>query len=373
MGARYKVQGARFLNYYLYPAPCTLNSVPKNKKMKKKITVIGVIIVVVVVILVWGINYLKGKDVFVKANRYFVVYEKIDGLSKSTSVVINGYKVGIVDDIYFAKDQSGRLVVELLIHPKYRIPKNSVAEIFSLDIMGTKGVKIVLNKEKKEFHKTRDTLRADIEGDLKDQVNIQILPLKKKAEDLIASFDSVLTTIRVIFNENTRQNLSKSFESIKATIVNLQSTTFTLDTIMKTEKSKLAIIFSNVQSITTNFKNNNDLFTNMIKNFSKISDSLAKADVVKTFNKANSTLAHVDKIMAKISSGEGSIGMLLNNDTLYKNLQNSTYNLNRLLRDVRENPKRYLHFSALDMGKTVYILEPEEAKELKKKKKEEKK
>jgi len=238
--------------------------------------------------------------------------------------------------------------------------------------MGSKGLKIVRGSFTGKYQKVGDTLLSAIEGDLKDQVSLQILPLKKKAESLISSFDSVLVTMNAILNENTRRNLMRSFESLKNTIVNLERTTFTLDTLMSTQKSKLALIFSNVESITYNLKNNNELIANVIKNFSNISDSLAKANVAGVVTKATSAIEQIDKIVNKINAGEGSLGMLLNNDTLYKNLQNSTYNLNRLLRDVRENPKRYLHFSALDLGRTVYILDPEDAAKYSEKKKKKK-
>jgi phospholipid/cholesterol/gamma-HCH transport system substrate-binding protein len=326
-----------------------------------RVSKIGFVAVIVIALFVWGLNYLKSKDFFKKGNRYYAVYDRIDGLTKSSPVLVNGYKVGVVDDIYFKQDTSAKLVVEIMVGQKYKIPKNSVAEIFSLDLMGSRGIKIIRNEKAKENHKENDTLRSGIEGDLKDQVNMQILPLKRKAEDLISSFDSVMTALKMVFNENTRRNLSKSFESIKNTIVNLEKTTFTLDTIMTAEKSKLAIILANVESITTNIKNNNELFSKMIHNFSAISDSIAKANVVSTFNKADKALGQLNQIVTRINAGEGTIGMLVKNDTLYTNLENATYNLNRLLRDMRENPKRYLHFSAFDIGRSVFIMDPKEA------------
>lgn len=336
---------------------------------------IGIIAIVVIMILIWGISFLRGENLFREDNEFIAVYEKIDGLSASSPVLMNGYQIGQITEIFFNDDQSGKLTVKMMIGNQYNIPKNSKAEIFSLDLMGSKGVKIIRNDTTDSWHISGDTLIASIEGDLKEQVNMQILPLKHKAEDLIASFDSVLVVIRTIFDESTRRNLAKSFESIRLTIKNLEHTTFTLDTLVTNEKSKLAKIFSNVESITENFKNNNEKLNKVIQNFSDISDSLAAADVAATVKKANKSLAHVEQVVEKINNGQGSLSLLLNNDTLYRNLDNAAYHMNRLLRDINENPKRYVRFSLIDLGRTKYIEAPEDdiRKKDKKSKKDKKK
>ena len=164
--------------------------------------------------------------------------------------------------------------------------------------------------------------------------------------------------VRYVFNENTRLNLQRSFESIKYTIANLEHTSYTVDTLMMSEKVRLASIIANIESITANVADNNAEITTIIKNFSNISDSLAKADVLSIIEDAESVVTRVDAVMQKIDNGEGTLGMLVHNDTLYTNLENVTYNLNRLIVDLRANPKRYL--SAFDLGRTVYVVEPEE-------------
>ena len=321
---------------------------------KSGIIKIGALLVVAIVIVIWGINYLKGKDIFKKDDTYYVVYNKINGLSKSSSVTINGFKIGIVSSIKFYQDTSAYLVAELIVNNKYKIRKGSIAQIFSQDFMGTKAIQLLHGKDT-VFFKDGDTIPGAIEGDLMEQVNMEMLPLKRKAESLMSSIDSAITMFRAVFNENTQENLRKTFASIKITISNLESSTFTLDTILTGEKSTLERIFSNVDSITLNLKDNNTEISNVIKNFSSISDSLVKADIARTILRTDSALLQFNQILSAINDGDGSIYQLLHNDTLYRNIENASYHLNRLLRDMHENPKRYVNFSLMDFGKTIYV------------------
>jgi phospholipid/cholesterol/gamma-HCH transport system substrate-binding protein len=333
---------------------------------RKRMIKIGIVISAAIFIFFWGINFLKRKDLFKKENKFYGVYHNISGLTVSSAVMLNGFQIGEVSKINFKKGRTDSLVVELLVESKFPIPRNSRAEIFSVDIMGTKGIQILSDKPQNLFAKTGDTLNTSVEGDLKTQVSAQILPLKAKAEELISSFDTVLTNIKLIFNAQTRDNLSRSFSSIRVTLNNLESTTYTLDTLMKTEKSSLKTILGNAASITENLKNNNDKIQNILANFSSLSDTLAKADFAGVIKKADKALADFSKIVAKINAGEGSIGQLVNNDTLYTNLENASYNLSRLLRDLKENPKRYVRFSAFDLGRTVIVDDKKDKKPEKK-------
>jgi len=335
-----------------------------------KITKIGILIVAAFSLLVWGVSYLKGKDIFNKEDVFYVFYRDVNGLSSSNAVLINGFKVGQVVDIEYVPDSVDRFKVSFLVQDKYRIRKGAVAEVFSQDIMGNRAIRIIQGRDTL-YHISGDTLHSAVEGTLVEQVNMEIAPLKRKAESLISSLDSAIIVVRSIFNEKTQENLRRTFASIKVTIANLESSTFTLDTLLTTEKSKLSRIFSNVDSITANLKNNDKQISTIINNFASISDSIAKADIASTLNKADSALTQFNKILTSLNEGNGTVAQLLNNDTLYQNLENASYHLARLMRDMHENPKRYVHFSVLDVGKTIYVTDPKDKKAQKKKKKEE--
>ncbi len=339
---------------------------------KLKITKIGIFIVVAIFIAIWGINFLKGNSIFTKENTYYVVYDNVNGLNVSNEVMIKGYKVGQVTSIEYVQDTAAKFVISFIIKDKYKIRKGSVAEVYSKDVMGTRAIRI-LQTNSNEFMGNGDTLHSKVEGTLVEQVNMEIAPLKRKAESLISSLDSAIVVVRSIFNTKTQDNVRRMFASLMITASNLKNTTATLDTILNNENEKLASILTNVKLITENLKNNNDKISNIVNNFSSISDSLAKADIAQTIHKADSALLQLNNILASINEGNGTVAQLLHNDTLYRNLENASYHLSRLMRDMHENPKRYVHFSVFDVGKTVYVSEPKENKKNKKNKKANKK
>ncbi|PKQ64224.1 hypothetical protein BZG02_05225 [Labilibaculum filiforme] len=315
---------------------------------------IGLVVIGAIVILIWGVNFLKGFNIFSSEQVFYARYERVDGLKKSSSVTLKGYKVGQIKSIQFSSSSADHLLVAFAISDQFKLPANSVAHIESADIMGTKVIKIIPGKGN-TFVQSGDTIKGSIEGDLKEQVSMQMLPLKKKAEKLMSGVDSVLTVIQYIFNKDTRDNLTRSFGSIEQTLQKLENASGTLDTIITGQKSHLENIFANVDSITGNLKDNNKNVSSILTNFSSISDSLSASDISQTINNAKTTLKQTNEILAKINSGEGSMGMLINNDTLYTNLEAASNGLTNLLIDVKNNPKKYMHFSLFDTGKTVYM------------------
>ncbi len=320
---------------------------------------IGLVSIFSLVALIWGLNFLKGKGTFNTDDLYYVVYERIDGLAVTNPVLINGFKVGQVRNIHFMPDNSSHLVVEIAIKKEYRFHKTTVARIFSSDLMGTKAIELKVGQET-EWQVSGDTLIPDFEGTLQEMVSVQMLPLKNKAESLMKEMEDVIEIVKVIFDEQTREDISDSFKNIKATFSNLERSTSNLDTIVDGGKVRFINILRNVESITENLKNNNKVLTLAIANMANISDSLAKSDIKHVVNQAYSVLSQLDVITRKINNSEGTMGLLINNDTLFHNLENATYNLNRLLEDLRLNPKRYVQFSAFNLGKTVYVEQGQE-------------
>ncbi len=305
---------------------------------------IGVSFILAIALFIWGYNFLKGKDIFNKQTIYYAKYHEVSGLEISNPVSINGVRIGQVSKMYFDPDMSGDVIVELMIHTDFPIPDNTIARIFSADLMGSKSVELKLGNSA-VLAKDGDTLATSIEVGLKDEVNAQVQPIKAKAESLLASIDSLVVAFQAIFNESARKNLSESFDNINKSVSNLQSTTFNLDTLMITEGNRVSSILKNIDSLTYTLSENRKKFASIISNFEMVSDSLAKADIPATFNRANNTLDELEIILAKINNGEGTIGMLMHNDTLYFELNRTAEELNLLLKDIRENPKRYVKFS----------------------------
>lgn len=159
------------------------------------------------------------------------------------------------------------------------------------------------------------------------------------------SIDTVVTVIKQIFNEKARENLSNSLESVQKTFENLENASYNLDLMIAAEKVRFGEIMANLESITTTIAENEENIDNILANFSTISDSLAQAEIPQTFANINRVVGDVAEIVEKINNGEGTIGLLINDEDLYKDLQQSAEQLHLLMEDLRLNPKRYVRFS----------------------------
>ena len=297
----------------------------------------GFIFLLAIVFLVYGLKYLKGLNVFQSNKPYYAIYDDIDGLQVGSSIRLNGFNVGMVNNIVLSNNN--KLLVTLNINSVDSIPKNSVCKIVNQDLMGTKGVSLVLGKSDL-FAKPGDTLQSGIENSLQDEVNAQILPLKNKAEELIGSVDSLLTVVAAVLNKNTRKNLSNSIKSLDETFSILSQTMIKVDSMVYNNDKRVSKIILNLESITTNLNDSNSGIKPILYNLSLISDSLSNSNI-------GSLVENINNISNNINSGSGSLTKLMKDDKLYNNLEKSTSELAELIEDIKNNPKRYVNFSIL--------------------------
>lgn len=319
-----------------------------------KYTKLGILIVVSITILIWGLSYLKGNDIFKRSDDYHVIYSRIDGLSESNDVLLSGYKIGQVKKIGFLPDNSGRLLVTFSIDSSIKLPVNTVAQIVSSDLMGTRVIRINLGTGT-GFYSVNDTLPGDVESDLKEQVSMQVLPIKNRAEELLSTLDSAITVLTVIFNEDARQNLSESFENINQTIYNVEKTTADLQEIVSSKKESAGRIITNLDSISTVLANSAHNFESTLNNIAALSDTLARLPLSALAQNILTSTEQINGILAQLKSTDNTAGLLLNDDELYESINLLAENINLLMADIRVNPERYLNFSALDLGRKVYV------------------
>lgn len=314
---------------------------------------IGLLFAGTIIILFWGLNFLKGKNFLQPEKIYFASYEKIGGLMVSSPVTIKGFKVGDVREIKLYENDFSKVLVRFVInYPDLEIPTGSIARIYSTDLMGTKGIEIVLT-DSSTIHSYSDTLRGSIEGDLKDQVNTQMLPLKRKAEDLMASMDSVLVSLYLVFGQENRSNLAQSFEIVTQTLKNFEETSVFLDTFVKSESGRLSFIMSNLDSLSGSLITRTEEFKRTIFNLEQFTDTLNKIPLRNAVKKFSLVLEDVSQLITRVNSGEGSLGKLIMDDSLYNSIETVSYSLNKLLEDVRQNPRRYVNVSVIDRGRTI--------------------
>lgn len=313
-------------------------------KISKEIK-IGVVVIASIGFTIWGINFLKGTNLFSHKFELYAVYPKIDGLIEANPLLVNGFKVGQINQISLTKiNGEYAVLVKFLLTEDVQIPKKSLAKAISSDLLGSKAVEIIYSSNP-EFVQSGDTLLASSEDDLKTSVSKQIAPLQLKAVGLISSIDSVMEVVQFILNDKTRDNLNHSFESIKLALSSLEQTAYKLDDLVASEKTKISSILTNLNSLSATLEKNTSKIDNIIGNFSNLSDSLAKSQLKSAIAEAEQTLVQFNKLASDINAGKGTVGKLMKNDSLYNHLNQASDDLDKLLKDLRINPSRYVHIS----------------------------
>jgi len=292
-------------------------------KISKEVKV-GFVSIFAIAMMAWGINYLKGTNIFFKSTSVYAIYPKVPGLAVSSPIIINGVHSGVVDDIYFHPDKSSKVIVKLNISENgLKIPKNSVAELISTDFMGSKAIGLKLGDSQEDL-KSGDTLQSEFEVSMLADFSEQMLPIKDKAEHLMLTMDTAvvkLTTtlenINGMFTNQNKRNLALALANLKTTLEGFEELSRSLNYTVK-----------------------NKVNPTMDK-FGALADSLKALEIQKTLTLAQSALNNMSAVMEKMNKGEGTMGKLINNDSLYNNLTGATLQMEELLEDIKLHPKRY--------------------------------
>jgi phospholipid/cholesterol/gamma-HCH transport system substrate-binding protein len=301
-------------------------------------TKVGILAAITIAILIIGYNFLKGNDIFVSENEFYAKYDKVDGLAVSKPVLVNGYQIGRVSALTLLAN--GQVLAQFKIKPQYEVPKNTIARLESTDLLGSKAVVFDLGNSL-QYAIDGDTLNANVQANLLDQVE----PVQKKAQQIVAKMDSVLTSVNKILNPDFQKNVNRSFASIANTLQTLESTSKTVDGAVGIQARRIDIILANAESISNNLKNNNEKINEMVSNFNSFSNQMASTNIKATIENANKAVTELQAAVNKVNQGTGSIALLLNDDKLYNNLNKSASDLDKLMVDVKANPKRYVSFS----------------------------
>lgn len=324
---------------------------------------IGLTVIVAIIFLIVGINYLKGINLF-KSNRMFTgKYEQIDGLVTASPVIYKGMKVGQVTEINIVNGGEYFIVTFVIDNDDIEIPKDSKATIFSSDLLGTRAISLDFGTSKDMLQDGEQLTGANSQS-LGDRVNQEIAPVKKKAEELLGSIDTLVTIIKTVIGDN-QSGLNASIASVQRTVKSLENTAVSLEGFITEEKPKISATLTNVRSITNNLANNNDKINDIINNFAKISNDVSKADLSKTIGELNNTLAKVNNILDAVDKGEGSLGKLIKSDSLHNALLATNKKVQDLIANITEHPTRYLHFSVFGAKEKGLKLTAAEEKELK--------
>lgn len=283
------------------------------KKLFSREVKIGIVVVVAIGMLYFGLNYLKGVNIFKPDTYFYAKYDRVDGVVKTTPVFVNGFQVGHVSDIIFDYTKEAPIVLEITVDKKLAVPVGTVAEVYDSGLMGDKAIQLKLGKSS-DLLATGDTMLSSTQNGLIAGIVDKILP---PILELVPSIDSTIVALKNVVESPEVKSL---LQNADATMANLKRSTGKLDGVIDT-----------VQYIC------NDLST--------VTKSLDKVDWDSTMVSIESTLANLKSTTDKFNSTDNSIGALLNDKALYSNLDSTVNSANALLMDLKANPKRYVHFS----------------------------
>jgi phospholipid/cholesterol/gamma-HCH transport system substrate-binding protein len=319
-------------------------------------TKIGVMAIVGIVLLVFGFNFLKGKSFFKKERHIYAVYQDAQLLNKSNPVVINGVQVGNVSNIDGGKDMK-RIVVTVNLTRDINIPDNSLA-VINPPLLGTASLEIQLGSSS-TFLKPGDTLLTTLSGGTFDAALKIINPVLYEVRNAVKSLDSVLHVITGIFDPGAKSNIKGILANLNSTTESFALSAKSLQLLLDMQNGALSTSLNNVSAFTANLNANNEKLNNILENAKVASAKFADINLKNTLDSLNAAVVSFKQGAEKINSKDGSVGLLLNDKTLYNNLTSTTNKLNILLDDIRVHPKRYVNISVFGKkDKGEYITAP---------------
>ena len=302
----------------------------------------GIIVSVIIVIFIWGLSFLKGTDLLNPSSRFFYVeYSNINGLSKASTVTINGFQVGKVEKIAFntSPGKKGSLLVKISVDSDFQFSKKSVAKIYSAGLMGGQNLAIVPNYEE-ENAESGDYLEGEIESGMFDSVGKKLNPIQSKLERVLVDADSLLVGVNQVLNKDSRISLNRSILGLEGIITDFRQTLGSLNGLLTNSKEDLKVTLSNTKKITDDF--------------SKMSGTLAETDLGATVKKMEATLSGLNNLLSNIEKGNGTLGKLMTDEKMYTNLTNASKEMEELLREVKLNPNRFVHISLFGKKAKAY-------------------
>lgn len=284
---------------------------------------IAIVAIVGLVVLFLGMNFLKGLDLFSSDNRYYISFRDISGLSSSSPIYADGYKVGVVRGIVYDYSQSKDIIVEADINKDMRIPKGSSAEIVS-DLMGNVKVNLLLASNPRERVNPGET----IVGGINDGAMGQMKDLIPVVQDMLPKLDSILASVNLLLQDPA---IANSLHNVETVTGNLTVSTRRLNTLLGTLNSRMPGLLAKADGV--------------MDNAQVVTSNLSKVDVEGTMSKVNATLDNVQAFTDQLNNNTGSLGLLMRDPNLYYNLNATVKSADSLLIDLKSHPKRYVHFS----------------------------
>ncbi len=306
------------------------------KNLSKEV-IVGLAATIIILLFIWLFSFLKGNNLFYSSDNYYAVYDDIGGMEESSPVEINGYQAGIVRDIEFINDGSGKLLVTIGINSGYKLPLGTVAEITPETVIaGMKIILIIGNSQ--SFHTSGDTIPGRLDRGIISNLEKELDPVIEKADLLISDIDTLLNGLKVIISDDFRNNLQRSSQNIAGISDEINS-------ILGSSGKSIKDLISGLDEFSQMLGSNSENLDSTIYRLTDITEEISQSELRAGIDNFNEALKETTAILEKLNKGEGSAGLLINDDSLYLNLNMSLEQLNILLKDMKSNPDRYVNFS----------------------------
>ncbi len=292
-----------------------------------KISLIGLTFIVTIIAAIWGYSFLKGHDIFRKSRTFYVEFDDINGLLNTTPVEVRGYQVGQVTEIKFSDNKASSVIIAIRIDNDIDIPSNTIVQIYETDMLGSKGLRLLIPDSYTSLAKDGDTLTGELSPTLQDKLEEALTPLKDKSEKLMSEIDTILVALKDVANSG---ELQQSMVLLKQTLADTRSLTYKLDTLFDKD-SRLDKTITQLHTISNNT--------------AQLTDTLKNLDIKQTVDRLNSLIATTDSLMKYINSGQGTIGRLTKEDEVYVRLDSIMQQIEILLKDMQQDPKKYMKIS----------------------------
>ena len=296
-----------------------------SREIKTAFLVIGGVL-----LFVFGFSFLKGKSFFEKDKIIYTVYDEVEGLVEGAKVTINGLVIGKIMKIDFLPNTT-RILITMSVRNELDFSPQSEAILYEAGLIGGKAIQIDPVFDSKSIVKSGDTLVSALKPGLTELINKQIEPLQLKIENMLTSADSLFIGVGNILNNDSQENLKSILKNLSLSTSKINDASISLFEILKKNQSNIDNTFENFAETSDNLKT--------------ITDSISQANLAVAINKFTNTIESLDGIVATIESGNGTMGKLVKDETLYQNLSQASKELEDLLSDLKSHPKRYVHFS----------------------------
>lgn len=297
-----------------------------------KLQALGLFVLLTLIATFAVVNFLRGEDLFNKSTTYYANFETVDGLTVTGPVFIKGLKVGMVEEIEYDMEND-YFEVEFKIKSKFQIPDNSVAEIYSSDIMGSRALRITMGNSK-VYAEGEDTLASAIVPDMVTALTSEIMPLKDQAVKLMAEMETTLDNVNMLLDSGARKDIQSSFANLNRTLANAVSLSAAINEV----SPELKDMVRNLQTLSEGLEKSSGSIQVSLANVNEITSQLSQAELGKT-------VESLRNLLEKMQDPDGSVGKLLATDSLHNAVTTLLNDVDALVKGISEDPKKYIKVS----------------------------